>query len=224
MIQTIKTYLTNQAANTHEQKIIPKILTAIRTAERKIFVGNKNIAYMDTALPIEKEQTISQPSTVARMLQVAKIKRGENILEVGTGSGWNTCLLALLSETGTVLSFELHKELVQRAKQNIEALKEHLRNKGEENKEEMLKHIHIKHANIKELKTKNKVFDKILFTAGITSDEEELIQKIARNNLAENGTLICPLRRGPMLVYKHIDGEIHKTPTTKEEFMFVPLR
>ncbi len=64
------------------------LLRAIATVERHLFVPEafKNRAYEDSALPIGSGQTISQPYTVAFMTQVLQVKKGDKVLEVGTGS------------------------------------------------------------------------------------------------------------------------------------------
>lgn len=76
----------------------PKILKAMEIVPRHMFVPNawKIHAYNDTALPIGNGQTISQPSMVAKMLDLLQIEQGMTILEIGMGSGYQTALLATL--------------------------------------------------------------------------------------------------------------------------------
>ena len=71
-------------------------------------------AYEDSAVPIGQGQTISQPSIQARSLEALELKGGERVLEVGTGSGYQTALLAALC--GTVVSIERLPELADRAR------------------------------------------------------------------------------------------------------------
>ncbi len=78
-----------------------------------------NRAYDDTALPIGLKQTISQPYTVAAQTEMLEIKRGDKILEIGTGSGYQCMVLCELG--AEVYSVERHNELYHRAK---EALKQ----------------------------------------------------------------------------------------------------
>ena len=78
----------------------PRVLRALGRVPREIFLEEalRLRAYEDTALPIGYGQTISQPSTVGRVLQALGLRGTERVLEVGTGSGYQTALLALLAE------------------------------------------------------------------------------------------------------------------------------
>ena len=80
-------------------------------------------AYANRPLEILKNQTISQPGVVSRMTEWLDVKDGQRILEVGTGSGWQTAILSLLVGTGTVYSIEIHSELFDFAKKNLEKFK-----------------------------------------------------------------------------------------------------
>ena len=91
------------------------ILEAMTKIDRAFFADNKS-AYLDTALPIGQGQTISQPSTVARMLMLAKVKKGDKVLEIGAGSGWNACLLGYIVKPGEILSVDISEKLVENAK------------------------------------------------------------------------------------------------------------
>lgn len=105
----------------------PKILEAFRAIDRKKFIPEdmEDLAYLDEALPIGFGQTISQPYTVVFMLELLMPESGNNILEIGYGSGWQTSLLAhIVSEGGNtskgrVYAVELVKELCKLGKNNI---------------------------------------------------------------------------------------------------------
>lgn len=75
-----------------------EILRAIEKVDRKNFIPEKFFerAYENHPLPIGLGQTISQPYTVAFMLQELNIKKGDKVLEIGTGSGWNAALISSL--------------------------------------------------------------------------------------------------------------------------------
>lgn len=75
-----------------------RVLDAIGAIPRHFFLDNafEELAYEDQALPIGNEQTISQPYTVAFQTQLLEVKKGEKILEIGTGSGYQACVLAAL--------------------------------------------------------------------------------------------------------------------------------
>ena len=94
-----------------------KVLNAISSTPRHLLfdlVFRDKFAYQDIAFPIGENQTISQPYTVAFQSELLHVKRGDKILEIGTGSGYQT---AVLCELGAkVFSIERHKSLFQSAK------------------------------------------------------------------------------------------------------------
>jgi protein-L-isoaspartate(D-aspartate) O-methyltransferase len=92
-----------------------RVLAAIRKVPRHLFVKDhlRSQAYGDHALPIGAGQTISQPYIVARMTELLEVGPEHSVLEVGTGSGYQTAVLALLARR--VYSLELVPELVQAA-------------------------------------------------------------------------------------------------------------
>lgn len=96
----------------------PDVLRAIRTVPRHEFVllDYLNLAYADRPLPIGYGQTISQPYIVAVMTELLKLKRGDRVLEIGTGSGYQAAILAeLTDEVYTVeIIAELHKSATER--------------------------------------------------------------------------------------------------------------
>jgi protein-L-isoaspartate(D-aspartate) O-methyltransferase len=112
-----------QLAEVLERKGIrsPAILKAIRVVPRHLFVPGsvRHRAYDDAALPIGNGQTISQPYVQARYLELAELTGKEKVLEVGTGSGYQTALLALLADR--VFSVERVPALAQSAKAALDA-------------------------------------------------------------------------------------------------------
>lgn len=100
----------------------PRIIDAFQKIDRKDFVLNeyKDEAYANTALPIGHGQTISQPLTVAFMLELLQPEEGNKILDVGSGSGWQTALLAyIVGSEGKIFAVELIPELMNFAIKNI---------------------------------------------------------------------------------------------------------
>ena len=95
----------------------PKVLDAMSRVKRDRFVEEKlrKKAYSDHPLPIGEGQTISQPYVVALMTESLHIKKGEKVLEVGTGSGYQAAVLAEL--TDKVFSIEIRKSLARQAKE-----------------------------------------------------------------------------------------------------------
>jgi protein-L-isoaspartate(D-aspartate) O-methyltransferase len=93
----------------------PRVLSAMSRVPRERFVelGQEDQAYEDRALSIECDQTISQPYIVGLMTQALELKGDEKVLEIGTGSGYQTAILAELA--ARVVSIERHAELSNKA-------------------------------------------------------------------------------------------------------------
>lgn len=108
--------LRNQLANLLEQKGITdrNVLSAIRKIPRHLFIDSsfEDHAYQDKAFPIAAEQTISQPYTVAFQSQTLAVKEGDKVLEIGTGSGYQTAVL--LEMKAEVYSIERQHELFKK--------------------------------------------------------------------------------------------------------------
>ncbi|MDC0313856.1 protein-L-isoaspartate O-methyltransferase, partial [Flavobacteriales bacterium] len=162
-----------------------------------------NFAYKDVAFPIGAGQTISQPFTVATQSSLLKIEKGMKVLEVGTGSGYQT---AVLLELGAkVYSIERQRELFQSAKVNLSKLNYRANlffGDGYIGKEAFAP------------------FDRIIVTCGAPFVPEELI-----NQLAPNGIMVVPVGEGVnqtmILIEKSENGEIIKTE--HGSFSFVPM-
>jgi protein-L-isoaspartate(D-aspartate) O-methyltransferase len=207
------------AASKKEKEYLDRISNAIKIIDRQFFVKNKNDAYIDTALPIGYSQTISQPSTVARMLMLANPETGNNLLELGSGSGWNASLAGYIVYPGKVTSMDIIPELIREARKNLDELKVHLN--FEDRKR--LNYIQFKNYNIlKKLDKLQERYNRIIITAGITREQENIIYQLADKALAEKGILVCPHIQGPLIVLKRENGKITKN-TTLENYVFVPL-
>ncbi len=100
----------------------PRVLAAMRELQRHLFVAPEAVehAYEDSALPIAADQTISQPYMVALMTEVADLNGTERVLEIGTGSGYQTAILARLA--ASVYSIEYIEELHRRASELLSSL------------------------------------------------------------------------------------------------------
>ena len=98
---------------------------AFLTIRRESFLPEslKNFAYVDTPLDIGQGQTISAPHMVAIMCESLDIKNGQNVLEVGTGSGYHAAIVAqLVGEAGYVYTIERFESLAEKAKKNLKRI------------------------------------------------------------------------------------------------------
>lgn len=100
----------------------PRVLDAMRRIPRERFVPEhlRERAYDDAALPVECGQTISQPYMVAKMTELLELTGTQRVLEIGTGTGYQTAILALLA--GHVYTIEWHLPLLTSASRRLEAL------------------------------------------------------------------------------------------------------
>jgi len=149
------------------------VLGAIKNVPREFFVEKQFIqqAYKNIPLPINCGQTISQPYVVAYMISCLKLKNTDKVLEIGTGSGYQTAILSHLCKE--VCTIEIYSKLLNEAKKKITRLD--------------LKNIIFKLGNGIE-GWKNKV----LFDAIIVSAASETIPAKLLENLKNQGSLIMP--------------------------------
>ena len=107
-----------------------RILKSMATVERHLFVPEPftNRSYEDSALPIGKGQTISQPYTVAFMTQALGVRTGDRILEIGTGSGYQSSVLAVMG--ARVFSIERDLDLLAGARKMFDRLGYRIATKG----------------------------------------------------------------------------------------------
>ena len=104
----------------------PRIIEAFRRIRRADFIPDKleSLSEADIPLPIGYRQTISQPLTVAFMMELLDPKEGNKILDIGFGSGWTTALLAeITGEKGNVTAVEIISELCAYGANNIDKYK-----------------------------------------------------------------------------------------------------
>src|SRR5579872_6783561 len=99
-----------------------RLLIVLENIPREMFIdeARRHLAYTDNALPIHMGQTISQPFIVALMTQALQLRGTERVLEIGTGSGYQTAILACLA--AHVYSVERHQQLAYEAALHLEQL------------------------------------------------------------------------------------------------------
>jgi len=183
----------------------PSVLEAFRKVPRHKFVSKMLLgeAYADYPLPIGEGQTISQPYMVALMTQVLKLKGDENVLEIGTGSGYQTAILAELAQK--VYSVERRPSLSGSARSTLDELG--------------YKNIEIKTADGSLGWKERAPYDAILVTAGAPEVPSPLLKQ-----LSENGRLAIPI--GDMYSQALTLVERKNNKTTSSEVcgcVFVPL-
>lgn len=190
-----------------QNKLIEKAFLEI---SRKDFVLDslKERAFDDVPLPIDFNQTISQPAVVAFMLELLCPKRGDKILDIGAGSGWTSALLAsIVKKEGKVIGIERFPELKEFAEKNIS--KYNFIRKG-------LVEIYL--ADGYRGFHKRAPYDKILVSAAL-SDISDL--PIAwKNQLVDGGLLVVPINN---FIYKFVKKDQELLEEKYYGFTFVPL-
>lgn len=189
----------------------PSIIEAFEKVDRKDFVPEelKDKAYLNTPLPIGYGQTISQPLTVAFMLELLQPQAGDKILEVGSGSGWQTALLAHIvsggNERGKVIAVELIPELMIFGRKNV--AKYGFIKKGV---------VEFHSFNATKGMPENAPFNKIISAA---SGGE--IPQAWKEQLAIGGRLVAPVKGSIVLLTKKSETEFKAEEYPG--FAFVPL-
>ena len=172
------------------------VLQAMRDVDRRKFVSDKfsDVAYDDRALPIGEEQTISQPFIVAFMTESLQIEKGNKVLEVGTGSGYQTAVLSKLG--AKVSTIEINKKLFKESSKRLIDL-----GYGD---------ISFHHGDGNKGVPEQSPYDRILVAAA--SNE---IPKTLLDQLSINGRMIIPIGKQSevqhlWLITKNNDGKINK--------------
>lgn len=179
--------------------------SAFLKIDRADFVSEdyKAEVYEDYPLPIGFGQTISQPTTVAFMLELLNLKKGERVLDVGSGSGWTTSLIAeMIKPRGKVWGVEIIPELAEFGKKNLAKYN--------------LPNAKILHARKQVGLSEYAPYDKILVSAEAQSVPEELIKQ-----LKKGGIMVIPIKNTLYKLEKNAEGKIKETAFPG--FVFVPL-
>lgn len=184
-----------------------RVLAALNEVPRHVFLDSSfvEIAYSDQAFPIGSGQTISQPSTVAFQTYLLEVDRGMKVLEIGTGSGYQACVLAALG--AKVFTIERQRNLYFKTKEILEQLPYRVKCFLGDGYEGLPNY---------------QPFDRVIITAGAPSLPPKLIEQ-----LKPGGMMVIPMDN------PQIDGQtmmrITKLPdgTLKREsfgdYKFVPM-
>ena len=184
-----------------------KILSAIKKVPRELFINQASAewAYENMPLPVECGQTISQPYVVAYMIDCLKLKKTDKVLEIGTGTGYQTAIISHLCQK--IYTIEIFSKLFTRAKFNIEKLK--------------IKNVIYKLGNgVNGWEEKN-FFDAIIVSAASEEISSQLLQ-----NLKINGQLIFPKKypfENQKLILIEKIGENNFKKKELFDVKFVPL-
>ncbi len=186
-----------------------RVIDAFKKVKREYFVLKefRSDAYKDVPLPILKEQTISQPTTVVMMLDFIELKKGMKVLEIGTGSGYNAALMAeIVGPKGRIYTTETIEDLVDFAKKNLKKAK--------------TTNVRVIHTDGSKGWPTAAPYDRIICTAAAPKIPEVYIEQ-----LKEGGIIVIPV--GPLYGQVMIKGKKVKNKLETErlgDFMFVPLK
>ena len=181
------------------------VIDALLKVPRHLFIDQdfETHAYIDKAFPIDSEQTISQPFTVAFQTSLLNLNKTDKVLEIGTGSGYQTAILMEIADS--VFSIERQHKLYRRSKKN-------LTNLG-------YKTINIKYGDGYKGLQEHQPFDKILVTAGAKILPKQLLLQ-----LKIGGKLVIPIGKDiqEMTVVER-KSEKSFDKKTYGNFKFVPM-
>ncbi len=166
----------------------PKVLAAIEGTPRDLFVPDlfRERSFEDSALPIACGQTISQPFIVGLMTQALKVDGRSRVLEIGTGSGYQTAVLSRLARF--VYSVERYRTLLAEAEERLKTL-------GATN-------VFTRFGDGGQGWPEQAPFDRILVTAAASGEPKVLL-----GQLKPNGVLVAPIGRGPVQTLKRYVGD-----------------
>jgi protein-L-isoaspartate(D-aspartate) O-methyltransferase len=182
-----------------------QIIDYFNSLDRSLFIDiNKDLAVMDTALPIGYGQTISQPSLVLEMTMHLNLKEDSKVLEIGTGSGYQTALLSEFS--GTVFTVERIQELYDKTKIRLENMD--------------FKNVYFKLDDGTMGWAQFAPFDRIIVTAAARFIPPSLLEQ-----LAPDGIMVIPVGGSNyqelLVIKKDSDGKV--STESKGYVKFVPL-
>ncbi|MEI6440164.1 MAG: protein-L-isoaspartate(D-aspartate) O-methyltransferase [Alphaproteobacteria bacterium] len=182
------------------------VLQAIKSTPRDLFTPDlfQDRVWEDSALPIACGQTISQPFIVGLMTQALRLEPRARVLEIGTGSGYQTTILSKLSRL--VYTIERYRTLMKAAELRFKQLE--------------LTNIITKFGDGGLGWPEQAPFDRIMVTAAASDEPEALLAQ-----LKPNGILVAPIGKGPVQVLKRYTADGHGgfVVESMTEVRFVPL-
>jgi protein-L-isoaspartate(D-aspartate) O-methyltransferase len=186
----------------------PRIIDAFNKIKREDFLPEeiKDLAVFNKALSIGYDQTISQPLVVAFMLELLEPKEGDKILDIGSGSGWTTALLAeIVRKKGKIFSLEIIPELKEFGERNV--FKYNFIQEGI---------VEFICADALRGYSKYAPYDKILASASAKK-----IPDIWKEQLKEEGRIVAPENNSIFLIIKKLENLFEEKEYPG--FAFVPL-
>ena len=183
------------------------VLKAVQKVEREKFVPEKyrDLAYSDNPLPIGHQQTISQPYIVAYMTEHLQVSKSHNVLEIGTGSGYQAAILAELAHH--VFTIEIIPKLTESAEKVLMEL--------------AYENITVRTGDGYKGWPEEAPFDRIMVTAAPNEIPEKLVEQ-----LAPNGRMILPVGGSIFAQYLWLVQKDKEGIVTKEKILavrFVPM-
>ena len=180
------------------------VLSAIEKIPREKFISEayRNQAYENIALPIENNQTISQPYVVARMTELLDVKSNHKVLEIGTGSGYQCAVLSILARR--VYTIERIKNLYEGSNNIFDKLKlTNIVSKYDDGNNGWIEQI---------------PFDRIIFTAASKKINNEIF-----SHIENEGIIVCPIvKNNKQILVKYIKQNNKIISEEYDDVLFVP--
>ncbi len=181
-----------------------EVLSAIEKIPREKFISEayRNQAYENIALPIENNQTISQPYVVAKMTELLDVKSNHKVLEIGTGSGYQCAVLSILARR--VYTIERIKNLYEGSNNIFEKLKlTNIVSKYDDGNNGWIEQI---------------PFDRIIFTAASKKINNEIF-----SHIENEGIIVCPIvKNNKQILVKYIKQNNKIISEEYDHVLFVP--